>query len=74
MSKANGGPARKKRKKSVVTTESLLEGYLLLKTAFDDTIVRDELVEDLDIANGSGSGTSKTDKKKSLASVSAVFR
>ena len=72
MSRTDSEPPRKRRKEAIITTKSLLEEYLLLKTTFDDTILRDELVEDLDIANGSGSGTSKTDKKRSLALVDVI--
>ena len=62
---SDDGPARKRPK--AVSTHSILTSFLLLKTSLDDTILRSELVEDLDIGNGSGT---KGQKKKSLASVS----
>lgn len=67
MARTTGAPVRKRLKRVVVTTESLLDEFLLLRTAFGDTITTDDLVEELDIANGSGSGISKNDKKRSLA-------
>lgn len=47
-----------------MTTQSILEAFLLQQTALDDTLLRDELLEDLDLANGSGA---KGKQRHSLA-------
>lgn len=54
----------KGRRRDTVTTQSILEAFLLQQTALDDTLLRDELLEDLDLANGSGA---KGKQRHSLA-------
>lgn len=54
----------KRQRRRAVTTQSILEAFLLQQTALDDTLLRDELLEDLDLANGSGA---KGKQRHSLA-------
>lgn len=60
----NASSQAKRRRRDTVTTQSILEAFLLQQTALDDTLLRDELLEDLDLANGSGA---KGKQRHSLA-------
>lgn len=54
-----------KKRKDDVTTRSILEDFLLVKTSLDDTITAQELIKALDAA--AGSTKKKTSAKTSSA-------